>query len=122
MKTLFAQVRHVVFAHLIVFRYKQSACQSVYKNRLMFVIVLVVMINIFGFGKKKDRELEEVISQIKVDLSNNYKDNAVENIKKLRELIDLRSMDGAMKKEELEEYRQLLEGFEMDVRNFKRTY
>ncbi len=80
------------------------------------------MINILGFGKKKDRELEEVISQIKVDLSNNYKDNAVENIRKLRELIDLRSVDGAMKKEELEEYRQLLEGFEMDVKNFKRTY
>ncbi len=52
------------------------------------------MINIFGFGKKKkDEELEEIINEIKVDLSNNYKDNAVLNIKKLRELIDLRSMD-----------------------------
>lgn len=81
------------------------------------------MINIFGFGKKKkDEELEEIINEIKVDLSNNYKDNAVLNIKKLRELIDLRSMDGAMKKENLEEYRKILENFEMDVRNFKRTY
>ncbi len=81
------------------------------------------MINIFGFGKKKkDEELEEIINEIKVDLSNNYKDNAVLNIKKLRELIDLRSMDGAMKKEDLEEYRKILENFEMDVRNFKRTY
>ena len=81
------------------------------------------MINIFGFGKKKkDEELEEIINEIKVDLSNNYKDNAVLNIKKLRELIDLRSMDGAMKKEDLEEYRKILDNFEMDVRNFKRTY
>lgn len=81
------------------------------------------MINIFGFGKKKkDEELEEIINEIKVDLSNNYKDNAVLNIKKLRELIDLRSMDGAMKKEDLEEYRKILENFEMDVSNFKRTY
>ena len=81
------------------------------------------MINIFGFGKKKkDEELEEIINEIKVDLSNNYKDNAVLNIKKLRELIDLGSMDGAMKKEDLEEYRKILENFEMDVRNFKRTY
>jgi len=81
------------------------------------------MINIFGFGKKKkDEELEEIINEIKVDLSNNYKDNAVLNIKKLRELIDLRSMDGAMKKEDIEEYRKILENFEMDVRNFKRTY
>ena len=54
------------------------------------------MIEMFGFGKKRDRELDEIISQIKVDLSNNYKDNAVENIKKLRQLLDLRSMDVAL--------------------------
>ncbi len=76
----------------------------------------------FGFGKKKDRELEEIISQIRVDLSNNYKDNAVENIKKLRQLLDLRDMDGAMKPEDMAEYRKILDGFEEDVRNFKRTY
>ena len=75
----------------------------------------------FGFGKKKDRELEEIISQIRVDLSNNYKDNAVENIKKLRQLLDLRDMDGAMKPEDMAEYRKILDGFEEDVRNFKRT-
>ena len=73
-------------------------------------------------SKKKDRELEEIISQIRVDLSNNYKDNAVENIKKLRQLLDLRDMDGAMKPEDMAEYRKILDGFEEDVRNFKRTY
>ena len=78
--------------------------------------------DMFGFGKKKDRELEEIISQIRVDLSNNYKDNAVENIKKLRQLLDLRDMDGAMKPEDMAEYRKILDGFEEDVRNFKRTY
>ena len=80
------------------------------------------MIEMFGFGKKRDRELNEIISQIKVDLSNNYKDNAVENIKKLRQLLDLRSMDGALKPELMDEYRKTLEGFEEDVRSFKRTY
>ncbi len=76
----------------------------------------------FGFGKKKDRELEEIINQIKVDLSNNYKDNAVINIQKLRSLIDMRSMDGVMKDKDLLEYKKVLESFEEDVRNFKRTY
>ena len=80
------------------------------------------MIEMFGFGKKRDRELDEIISQIKVDLSNNYKDNDVENIKKLRQLLDLRSMDGALKPELMDEYRKTLEGFEEDVRSFKRTY
>ena len=63
------------------------------------------MIEMFGFGKKRDRELDEIISQIKVDLSNNYKDNAVENIKKLRQLLDLRSMDVALEPELRDEYR-----------------
>ncbi|MBQ8951146.1 MAG: hypothetical protein IJ065_08360 [Eubacterium sp.] len=76
----------------------------------------------FGFGKKRDRELDEIISQIKVDLSNNYKDNAVENIRKLRQLLDLRSLDGALRLDLMDEYRKTLEGFEEDVRNFKRTY
>ena len=76
----------------------------------------------FGFGKKKDRELEEIINQIKVDLSNNYKDNAVINIQKLRSLIHMRSMDGVMKDKDLLEYKKVLESFEEDVRNFKRTY
>ena len=39
-----------------------------------------------GLFSKKDKELEEVINQIRVDLSNNYKDNAVENIKKLEKM------------------------------------
>ena len=42
----------------------------------------------FFFKNKKDKELEAVINQIRVDLSNNYKDNAVLNVKKLEELLD----------------------------------
>ena len=37
------------------------------------------------FWNKKDKELEGIIEEIKVDLSNNYKDNAVLGIKKLKE-------------------------------------
>ena len=74
------------------------------------------------FGPKKDRELEAVINQIRVDLSNNYKDNAVENIKKLEKLLEERRSSGKLKDKDLAAYEDLLKGFQDDVKNFKRTY
>lgn len=72
------------------------------------------------FGNKKDKELEAVINQIKVDLSNNYKDNAVENIKKLELLIEEKESTGKLKN--AEQYKTQLKAFQNDVANFKRTY
>ena len=74
----------------------------------------------FLFQKKKDKELEDIVNQIKVDLSNNYKDNAIENIKKLQEKLAEKKEEGKVKNPE--EYEKLLEDFKQDVKNFKRTY
>ena len=73
-----------------------------------------------GLFNKKDREIEAVINQIKVDLSNNYKDNAVENIKKFETL--LASKSSSLKEKDRLQYEELLSGFKEDVKNFKRTY
>ena len=75
-----------------------------------------------GLFNKKDKELEEVINQIRVDLSNNYKDNAVENIKKLEELLDEKISAGKLKEKDITEYKNQLSHFKEDVANFKRTY
>ena len=75
-----------------------------------------------GLFNKKDKELEEVINQIRVDLSNNYKDNAVENIKKLEELLDEKISAGKLKEKDITEYKNQLTHFKEDVANFKRTY
>ena len=74
----------------------------------------------FLFQNKKDKELEAIVNQIKVDLSNNYKDNAIENIKKLEERLAEKREEGKVKNPE--EYEKLLEHFKLDVKNFKRTY
>ncbi len=71
---------------------------------------------------KKDKEIEAVINQIRVDLSNNYKDNAVENIKKLETLLEEKKSSGKIKEKAASEYQELLEHFKNDVANFKRTY
>ena len=74
---------------------------------------------LFSFGKK-DKELEAIINQIRVDLSNNYKDNAVENIRKLESAIEEKKNSGRLK--DATAYTELLDHFKEDVKNFKRTY
>ena len=41
-----------------------------------------------GLFSKKDKELDAVANQIQVDISNNYKSSALENIKWLEDLIE----------------------------------
>ena len=73
-----------------------------------------------GLFEKKDKELEALVNQIKVDLSNNYKDSAVDNIKKMEKLMDEKKQSGKLKNPQ--KYEVLLSGFQQDVKNFKRTY
>ena len=72
------------------------------------------------FQSKKRNALQPVIAAIQNDLANNYKDNAVEGIKKLKD--ELEQSGSELKPKELQELKNLLMHFEEDVRNFKRTY
>jgi len=74
------------------------------------------------FQSKKRKALQPVIDTIRNDLSNNYKDNAVEGIRKLKEETEAAASAGTLKPKELQELRLLVDTFEMDVKNFKRTY
>lgn len=73
-----------------------------------------------GLFSRKDKELEFLINQIRVDLSNNYKDNAIENLKKMEELIEEKKQSGKLK--QAESYQEVLNYFRNDIKNFKRTY
>ena len=73
-----------------------------------------------GLFSRKDKELEFLINQIRVDLSNNYKDNAIENLKKIKELIEEKKQSGKLK--QAESYQEVLNYFKNDIKNFKRTY
>jgi benzoyl-CoA reductase/2-hydroxyglutaryl-CoA dehydratase subunit BcrC/BadD/HgdB len=74
------------------------------------------------FQSKKRKSLENVIRQIRVDLANNYKDNAIENLKKLKDETEAAVAKGELKPKEVEELKGMIEAFETDVKNFKRTY
>ena len=74
----------------------------------------------FGLFSKKDKQLDSIVYQIKVDLSNNYKDNAIEGINRLAALIEEKKAAGKLKDDSF--YETALEEFREDVKNFKRTY
>ena len=74
------------------------------------------------FQSKKRKELEGVIRQIRVDLANNYKDNAVENLNTLKQETEAANASGALKPKEVDELKKLIEEFDHDIKNFKRTY
>lgn len=71
---------------------------------------------------KKNKDIEEKIGRIKVDLSNNYKDNAVEGIRELAALLEAKKASGAIKDKDYSYYLGILDEFREDVKNFKRTY
>ena len=75
---------------------------------------------LFSKKPKKDKDLEEIVNQIKVDLSNNYKDNAIEGIQLLEKTLEQKKLAGTVK--DAEGYESLLEHFKEDVKNFTRTY
>lgn len=77
------------------------------------------------FGRKKgtgDREIDELINSIRVDLSNNYKDNAVLTLKKLKTVVEEKHSSGKLKEERYSAYLETVLGFEKDIASFKRTY
>lgn len=74
------------------------------------------------FQSKKRKALQSVINTIRNDLANNYKDNAVEGIRKLKEETEAAVASGELKPKEIQELRLLVDTFEVDVKNFKRTY
>jgi len=51
------------------------------------------------FKSKTEKELDDIIRRLEMNMSNNYKDNAQSNLKELEEKLDgLRSKVGANKK------------------------
>ncbi len=74
------------------------------------------------FQSKKRKALDGVIKQIQVDLANNYKDNAVENLKRLKQETEAANLAGELKPKEFAELTALIEHYENDMKNFKRTY
>lgn len=74
------------------------------------------------FQSKKRKALQPVVMAIKNDVENNYKDNAVGTLKRLKKETEVAALTGELKPKEVTELREIIEKYEGILSNFKRTY
>ncbi len=74
------------------------------------------------FQSKRRKALQFTINGIKNDLANNYKDNAIERLERLKKDTYEAIKEGKLKPKEVDEMTLMISQFEMDIKNFKRTY
>lgn len=77
----------------------------------------------FGFmqnlrNRKQYKQLEEIIQRIEMNVSNNYKDAAQENLKELEELLQEMETVGAGSEKQISYYRSRLSEFQGKMKNF----
>lgn len=74
----------------------------------------------FGFLKKtgKNKQLEEIITRIEMNASNNYKDAAQAAFKEYEELLQSLLTENKLPARQKEYYKARQEGFKQEMKNF----
>lgn len=74
----------------------------------------------FGFLKNngKNKQLEEIIQRIQMNVENNYKDAAQLNLKELEETLEELKKTGKLKDAQLAYYEDRLQDFRARMKNF----
>lgn len=71
---------------------------------------------LFGLGKNK--ELEEIIMRLEGNLSNNYKDNAQDNLKTFDKLYNELKDAGQLSKKNQERYGKILDEYKTKMKGY----
>ena len=74
------------------------------------------------FESKKYKALQPVVNAIKNDVANNYKDDAVGTMKRLKMEVEAATLSNELKAREIKELNDLIAHYDEILRNFKRTY
>ena len=74
------------------------------------------------FESKKYKALQPIVNAIKNDVANNYKDNAVGTLKRLKIEVEIATAANELKAKEIKELNDQIAHFDEILRNFKRTY
>ena len=70
------------------------------------------------FKSKEEKELDGIIQRLKMNMSNNYKDNAQGNLKELETAINGFRNSGAMKDADLSKYEAILGSFKEQMKGY----
>lgn len=71
---------------------------------------------LFGFGKNK--ELEDIIMRLEANLSNNYKDNAQDNLKTFDKMYNEMKANGSLGKKNEERYGKILDEYKTKMKGY----
>ena len=70
------------------------------------------------FKSKEEKELENIIYRLEMNMSNNYKDNALDNLKELEATINALSHSGKMKPAILAQYMAILNDYKEKMKGY----
>lgn len=70
------------------------------------------------FKSKKEKELDWIIQRLEMNMSNNYKDNAQDNLKELEETLQTMIEDGQLKEKVIKHYEEIIAGYKEKMQGY----
>ena len=70
------------------------------------------------FKSKEEKELDNIIKRLEMNMSNNYKDNAQDNLKELESAINGLRSSGKMKSPILAQYENILNDYKKKMEGY----
>lgn len=70
------------------------------------------------FKSKEEKEMDAIIQRLEMNMSNNYKDNARDNLKELEETFGNFRSRGRIKPAVITEYEQILDGYREKMKGY----
>lgn len=70
------------------------------------------------FKSKYERELDNIIAEINMNMANNYKDNAQAGLKELEQRFEEIKAEGGMKAKVEEEYGKIVQGYRERLKGY----
>ncbi len=68
--------------------------------------------------RKIKLDLDSILNELKMNLSNNYKDLAHEALNKLQETLEQYKESGEIKEKDYQKYKQIADGYAMQMQNY----
>ncbi len=70
------------------------------------------------FKSKAEKELDNIIQRLEMNMSNNYKDNTQDNLKELEASINALQASGSIKPGVLSKYESILESYKEKMKGY----
>ena len=71
-----------------------------------------------SFKNRAEKELDSIIQRLEMDMANNYKDNAQDDLKELITAFDGMRSSGSMKPNVLSRYEAIIDGYKEKMKGY----